>query len=102
MATKKPKKKSLQIRIDENLKKRAEQVFASIGIDTPTAIRMFFVKVTDIGGIPFSTVHDEDHYSAEQWRRIDEAYQESLDPKNLIGPFDSVDAMWEYLNHQSV
>ena len=95
------KKKSLQIRIDEKLKRQVETVLASLGLDTPTAIRIFFMKIVADGGIPFELMQNEDYFSKEQLRQIDEAYQESLDPKNVIGPFDSVDAMLEHMKHQS-
>lgn len=86
-------RKSIQVRLDEKLKKRAEALFASLGLDLPTAIRMFFVKAVMKGGIPFDLLQEqkEDHYSKEQLRRIDESYEESLDPKNLSPAFTSAD-----------
>lgn len=40
--------------MDAKLKDQAEKVFGEIGIDSPTAIRIFFKKVVSTGGIPFS------------------------------------------------
>lgn len=45
--------KNLQVRLDERLKNRAEKIFKNIGMDTPTAIRIFLAKVIEVGGIPF-------------------------------------------------
>lgn len=51
--------KNIQVRLDEKLKREVEEIFAKIGIDTPTAIRMFFLKVVEVGGIPFSLTVNE-------------------------------------------
>ncbi|MDD4319721.1 MAG: type II toxin-antitoxin system RelB/DinJ family antitoxin [Candidatus Peribacteraceae bacterium] len=87
----KNKLKNIQVRIDAKLKERAERVFEAVGLDTPTAIRVFFAKVADVGGIPFDL--GGEHYSEEQLRRIDAAVEESKKPGNLIGPFHSVDKL---------
>ena len=44
----------IQTRVDEQLKTNAEQVFASIGIDMASAIRLFLTQVVNTRGIPFS------------------------------------------------
>ncbi|MFA5273818.1 MAG: type II toxin-antitoxin system RelB/DinJ family antitoxin [Candidatus Peribacter sp.] len=85
------RKKSIQIRLDEKLKKRAEQVFAAIGIDTPTAIRIFFTKVVTNGGIPFILSQNEDHYADEQIAYLDRLADEARAGKNLSPAFDSAD-----------
>ena len=84
--------KNIQVRLDETLKNKAEKIFKRIGIDTPTAVRMFFVKVTDFGGIPFSVVQDDyhDNYTPEQLAEFDRMAEEAMsDPSKLIGPFSS-------------
>ena len=43
----------LQIRIDDDLKNNAAEVFDSIGLDLSTAIRMFLNKSILINGLPF-------------------------------------------------
>lgn len=92
MAMKKSKTmKNIQVRLDEKLKNEAEKIFEHIGIDTPTAIRIFFVKVTDVGGIPFSLQKNIDHYSPEELAEIDAMAEEALQGKNLVGPFDNAE-----------
>ena len=44
-----------QMRIDESLKDKATKLYDEIGIDLPTAIRMFLKKSIAERGIPFST-----------------------------------------------
>jgi DNA-damage-inducible protein J len=45
--------KTIQVRVDEKLKDSADTLFASLGLDTSTAIRIFLVASTESGGIPF-------------------------------------------------
>ena len=95
-------KKGIQVRMDADLSARAERIFASIGVDTPTAIRMFFMKVVVTGGIPFSVQNDTYmSYTPEEMKEIKEAYEESLDPRNLHGPFSSVKDMLKNLHRRS-
>lgn len=43
----------IQIRIDEDLKKAAEELFAALGIDMSCAVSMFLHQCVVRGGIPF-------------------------------------------------
>ena len=43
----------LQIRIDDNIKKQASEVFEKMGLDLSTAIRIFLKKSVLENGIPF-------------------------------------------------
>lgn len=65
--------KNLQVRLDAKLKQKAEKVFQKIGIDTPTAIRIFFAKVVEFGGIPFILQsHKGDRIRTENGFSVDE------------------------------
>jgi len=44
---------TIQARIDPELKSQAEAVFASIGLKTSDAIRMFLKQSVNKGGLPF-------------------------------------------------
>lgn len=44
----------VQIRIDEDLKNEATDIFERLGLDLPTAIRMFLKKSVEESGIPFN------------------------------------------------
>lgn len=48
---------TLQIRIDDTLKKEADTLFSSLGLDTSTAIRIFLNASVENAGIPFSVQH---------------------------------------------
>ena len=43
----------LQIRIEEDLKKQVSDLFESLGMDIPTAVRIFFKRALVENGIPF-------------------------------------------------
>ncbi len=43
----------LQIRLEENLKNEVSSLFDQLGIDIPTAVRMFFKRALIEKGLPF-------------------------------------------------
>jgi len=49
--------KTIQVRVDDHLKDSADMLFASLGLDTSTAVRMFLVAAMQMGGIPFAVMH---------------------------------------------
>ncbi|MEO8616230.1 MAG: type II toxin-antitoxin system RelB/DinJ family antitoxin [Luteolibacter sp.] len=92
-----PSAVKLQVRMDRSLKDEAEGVFAELGLDTTTAIRMFFTKVAKSRSIPFA-LKAEPEFSPEQEARILAAWEESKDPANLSGPFSSAKALFRHLD----
>lgn len=49
--------KTIQVRVDDHLKDSADALFASLGLDTSTAVRMFLIAAMAAGGIPFMVTH---------------------------------------------
>lgn len=45
---------SLTIRMDEDLKSEAEELFEDLGLNLTTAITCFFKKALSVGAIPFA------------------------------------------------
>lgn len=45
----------VQARIDSKLKEEAMEIFEKLGLDAPTAIRMFLKATIRAKGLPFST-----------------------------------------------
>lgn len=76
----------LQVRMDRKLKDSAEEVFAEIGLDATTAVRMFYSRVVRTQSIPFP-LRVEPEFTPEQEEAILRASEESYDPANLVGPF---------------
>jgi len=44
---------TLQIRIEDNLKEQAVALFERLGLDLPTAVRIFLKKAVSENGVPF-------------------------------------------------
>lgn len=43
----------LQVRIDDETKNKASEIFNALGLDLSTAVRIFLLKSIAVGGIPF-------------------------------------------------
>lgn len=69
---------NIQIRVDKNLKLKAEKTLEKIGLDLPTAFRVFLKKINTVGGIPFPLI-DEGYfqYSKKQEDDILDTYKHS-------------------------
>ena len=57
---------TLQIRIDDTIKKQADTLFSSLGLDTSTAIRIFLNASIENAGIPFSVQHKAIPYQLQE------------------------------------
>lgn len=44
---------TIQVRVDDDLKLRAEELFRDLGTDTTTAIRIFLTQALAVNGFPF-------------------------------------------------
>jgi DNA-damage-inducible protein J len=53
----------IQIRLDTELKKDAESLFFDLGLDTPSAIRLFLKQAVTKNGIPFPITRQDDFYN---------------------------------------
>jgi DNA-damage-inducible protein J len=74
---------TIQVRVDDAIKAAADSLFADLGLDTSTAVRMFILASLEDDGIPF--VIKRRKYNAETL----EAMEDSRLRRNLIGPFAS-------------
>lgn len=54
----------IQVRVDEKLKKEVTEIYESLGIDMPTAIRMFLNRSRLVRGIPFELTLPEETLEA--------------------------------------
>lgn len=79
--------KTIQVRVDDELKDSADMLFASLGLDTSTAIRIFLVASIGAGGIPFAVTHSSD---------CDSTIREAVEYRKAGGHFYNKD---EFLTH---
>ncbi len=64
---------TINIRIDEKLKKEATKTLASLGMDTSSAVKMFLTQVVREKGLPFTPTGDPAKIRARWDREIAEA-----------------------------
>ena len=67
-----------QIRIDENLKSQATELFNQLGLDMSSAINVFLRQSVLRGGLPFSV--EFPRYKSEVIEAMEEAKRISRDP----------------------
>lgn len=75
----------VQIRLDDNLKSEASALYEALGLDLPTAIRMFIKRSVMVNGIPFSMTLPENEYKATRALR---AMQEISEAASAAGVSD--------------
>lgn len=68
-----------QIRIDEDLKKQATELFGQLGIDMSSAMNLFLRQCVLRGGLPFRVELPD--YKPEVLQAMEEAKQISRDPR---------------------
>lgn len=73
--------KNVSVRMDEEIKKKAEELFEELGLNMSTAINMFVRQALNQGGIPFKIVKKEAFYNdinqkilLESIRQFEEGY----------------------------
>ena len=83
--------RTIQLRVDDFLKSAADELFASLGLDTSTAIRMFLTMAVQTGGIPFEVKNPN--------LSLRQAMDDVLNKRNLSKPYksakDAINAMLE-------
>ena len=83
--------KTIQLRVDDLLKSAADDLFARLGLDTSTAIRIFLTMSVENGGLPFEVKIPN--------ASLLEAMDDVLNKKNLSKPNtnakDAINAMLE-------
>lgn len=76
---------TIQVRLDDSLKIKADKLFSSLGLDTSTAVRIFLNISVENNGLPFSVKHT---LPAD----LQEAVYDSRNLSNLNGPYDTAEA----------
>jgi DNA-damage-inducible protein J len=68
----------MQVRVDDDLRAKAAAVYEELGIDLPTAIRMFLKRSVVVNGVPFSMTLPKQEYRAERaMQSLSEAAQQN-------------------------
>ena len=85
---------NINIRIDENIKKNAEKVFAKLGLNSTTAITLFYVQVIRSNSIPFELKAEIPNETTK--KAIKEV--EEMEKESNIDSFENVDVLMEDLH----
>ena len=56
----------IQVRINKKLKADATDIYEKLGLDLPTAIRIFLTRSVQEKGIPFNMTLKDNNYKAEE------------------------------------
>ena len=88
---------SVNIRIDPEIKKKAEAIFKGLGITPTTAITMFYIQTIRNNGIPF--VLKLEAPNEETLEAIKEAEEMEKDHSKRSRIFKSVDELNEDLDN---
>ena len=83
-----------QVRIDEDLKKQATELFNSLGLDMSSAITVFLKQSVMRGGLPFKV--EIPQYRKEVIEAMDEAKKISRDPS--VKAYTDVDEIFRELD----
>lgn len=71
-----------QVRIEENLKQQATELFSSLGLDMSSAINVFLRQAVLRGGLPFNV--ELPGYKSEVIEAMEEAKRISRDPNTKL------------------
>ena len=82
----------VQVRMDEELKEQSSLLFEELGLDLPTAIRIFLKKSLAVSGIPFEVQSEVPNVAT---RKAMENVERGV---GLSRPFSSVQELMEDLN----
>lgn len=83
---------SVNVRVSEDLKTSADELFKSLGLNMTTAVNMFLVQAVQTNSIPFEIKLREP--SEETYKAIHDA----INDIDMSGPYDNVEDLMEALD----
>ncbi len=69
----------VQVNVDIETKNNVTNIYESLGLDLPTAVRIFFKKSIAVGGLPFELRNES---RSERWNIYEEA-RKSIQKNNV-------------------
>ena len=88
--------KNVTFRLDETLKKQAEIIYESMGLNMSTALQLFIAQTVTRGSIPFTIEADDTaRYKASVLHELAESKKEALDPDTILEDHDNFMHEWE-------
>lgn len=65
---------TIQVRVDEELKEKSDELFRDLGMDTTTAIRMFLTQAVANNGFPFEIRRNDKRENPYKYLSEDEIF----------------------------
>lgn len=88
--------KNITFRLDETLKKQAELIYDSMGLNMSSALQIFVTQTVAKGSIPFTIEADESaKYKAFVLRELADSKKEALNQKNELEDHEDFLRQWE-------
>jgi len=88
--------KNITFRLDETLKKQAEIIYESMGLNMSSALQLFVTQTIAKGAIPFTIEADDNAmYRAFVLRELAESKKEASDPNNIKEDHNDFLREWE-------
>ena len=85
---------NLNIRIDKDLKERAEAVFADMGMSMTTAFNIFVRQTLRQGKIPFEIeIYADPFYSDSNMRALDNSIKQAGQGKVVVKSMDELEQL---------
>lgn len=82
---------TLNIRIEENIKAKANKTLSSLGLDMSTAIKIFLNQVITDNGLPFIPTNKNHSFLKAKWEKeITEALKSGKSYKNAKDLFEDI------------
>lgn len=83
----------MQIRVDEQLRNEATEIYEKLGIDLSTAVRMFLKRSVLDNGIPFSmTLPKKENVAAQAIRALNEIQESAISNGTAEMTLDEINA----------
>lgn len=83
----------LNVKVDEQVKKRAQAVAGSFGIPLSTLVNAYLMELAETGQIHFSAVE----VMTPQMENVVKAAQKEIEAGETVGPFETTEEAINYL-----
>jgi addiction module RelB/DinJ family antitoxin len=83
----------LNVKVDEQVKKRAQAVAGSFGIPLSTLVNAYLMELAETGQIHFSAVE----VMTPRLEEVIEAAQKEIEAGETVGPFETTEEAINYL-----
>ena len=84
--------KTINIKVDDDVKVKSEQIFKELGLSTSSAINIFLKKVINCNGIPFELKLNNDVYSKDEVFTLFEEFKKG-NIKTIEKTFEELEEM---------